>query len=207
MQALSTEPTDSELAVLLDPEGRSPSVRVTDTPGQLVAKPRGFPLWFVTFCGVSVLICHTLLDPQEVLGLVIGVPATVTLIGFFWWKNRQIVSKGTFFVLDKDHRILTLPRLGLEVQASEVLGFVEVHAWHTVWDKEGPACDWLAELSVLVSIAPGEVARYPAITCMRTGKIGRLAAVLADFFGVDRRVLKLNWQARRRLRAEGRAEA
>ena len=79
-----------------------------------------------------------------------------------------------------------------------------MHAWHTVRDEEGPSSEWLAELSVLARTGNGEIARYPVIACQRTGAVRRLGESLAEFFGVERRVLTLNWRARRRLKAERR---
>jgi hypothetical protein len=217
MQLFDTEPNDPQFAALLDPEGRSISVRVTDTPGQLVAQPRGFPLWFVVLCAVVPVAILTGylgnkavrhgLDPLEVSGLVLAYPAAATIIGLVWAMNRRVVSRGVFFVLDKDQGTLTLPRRGLHFHQDQVRSFVEVHAWHTVWDGEGWASEWLAELSVLVSTGSGEAARYPVITCMRTGAVERLAEALATFFGVERQLLKMDWRARRRRRAEERADA
>jgi hypothetical protein len=60
----------------------------------------------------------------------------------------------------------------------------------------------LAELSVLVHSGSGEFARYPLVACQRTGAVSRLGKSLAEFFGVERRVLTLNWKTRRRLQAE-----
>jgi hypothetical protein len=79
---------------------------------------------------------------------------------------------------------------------------VEVHAWHTVWDGPEAHSDWLGELSVLASTDHGEIVRYPVITCLRTRAVTKVGNVLADFFGVERRFLKVNWKTRRRLTAE-----
>src|SRR5262249_4487240 len=83
-----------------------------------------------------------------------------------------------------------------------IQGFVEVHAWYTVRDEEGTSSEWLAELSVLVRTGNGEIARFPVIACQRTGAVRRLGESLAEFFGVERRVLTLDWRTRRRLKAE-----
>jgi hypothetical protein len=216
MQVFDAELTDARLARLVDPGGRSVSVEVEDTPERLVARPRGFPLWFVTVCvmiPVSSLTGYVVtkafqggLHPFEVLGLAAGLAvgslAAPPLIGLVWWMNREQVKRGDFFVLDKVQRALALPRSGLQLQHGQILGFVEVHAWHTVRDEEGPSSEWLAELSVLVRTGNGEIARYPVIACQRTGAVRRLGESLAGLFGVERRVLTLNWRARRRLKAE-----
>jgi hypothetical protein len=212
MQVFDAELTDARLALLLDPEGRSVSVQVDDTPERLVAHPRGFPLWFVTVCAVipvGILSGYLVnkafqqgLHPLEVLGLVFGYLAAPTLIGLVWWMNREQVKRGDFFVLDKVQRTLALPRRGFHLQHGQIQGFVEVHAWHTVRDEEGPSSEWLAELSVLARSGNGELARYPLIACQRTGIVRRLGESLAEFFGVERRVLTLNWRTRRRLKAE-----
>jgi hypothetical protein len=202
---------DARLAQLVNPGGRSVSVQVEETPERIVAHPRGFPLWFVTVSAmipVSILTGYLAtkafqggLHTFDVLGLAAGYLAVPTLIGLVWWMNREQVKRGDFFVLDKAQRTLALPRSGLHLPHGQIQGFVEVHAWHTVRDEEGPSSEWLAELTVLVRIGNGEIARYPVIACQRTGAVRRLGESLAEFFGVERRVLTLNWTTRRRLRA------
>src|SRR5262249_13384383 len=106
------------------------------------------------------------------------------------------------FVFDKAQRTLTLPRSGVHLQHDQIQAFVEVHAWHTVRYDDGLSSEWLAELSVLVRTGNGEIARYPVIACQRTGAVRRLGESLAEFLGVERRVLTLNWRTRRRLKVE-----
>jgi hypothetical protein len=212
MQVFDAELTDARLARLLDPKGRSVSVQVEDTPERLVAHPRGFPLWFVTACVVIPVGIFTGylvnkafqqgLHPFDVLGLAAGYLAVPTVIGLVWLMNQKQVERGDFFVLDKVQRTLALPRSGVHLQHGQIQGFVEVHVWHTVRYEEGPSSEWLAELSVLVRAGDGEIARYPVIACQRTGAVRRLGESLAEFFGVERRVLTLNWRTRRRLKAE-----
>jgi hypothetical protein len=215
MQVFDTELSEAQSAMLVDPEGRSVSVQVEDTPERLVAHPRGFPLGFVIAC-VAIPVCiftgylankalHAGLHPFDVLGLAAGCLAAATLIGLAWRMNREQVKKGDFFVLDKVQRTLALPRSGLQLQPDQIQGFVEVHAWHTVRDNEGSSSEWLAELTVLVRTASGEVDRYPVIACQRTGAVRRLGKALAEFFGVERRVLTLNRRTRRRLASRLRA--
>jgi hypothetical protein len=210
MQVFDAELTDARLAGLLDPKGRSVSVRVDDTPQRLVAHPRGFPLWFVVVCAVipvgtlTAYLVHKALQqplhPVEILGLACGYLAAPTLIGLVWWMNRKQTRRGDFFVLDKVQRTLDLPRQGLHLHSGQIRGFVEVHAWHTERDDEGSSSEWLAELSVLVRAGPGEVTRYTVLTCLRTGAVTKLGKSLAEFFGVERRVVRLNGKTRRRLR-------
>ena len=212
MQILHAEPTDAHLAQLIDPGGRSVSVWVEDTPERLVAHPRGIPLGLVTACvviPVGLLTGYLAnkafqagLRPFDVLGLAAGYLAAPTLIGLVWWLNREQVKRGDFFVLDKVQRTLALPRRGLRLQHSQIQGFVEVHAWHTVRYEEGPSSEWLAELSVLVRTGKSEIARYPVVACQRTGAVRRLGESLAEFFSVERRVLTLNRRTRKRLNAE-----
>jgi hypothetical protein len=211
MPVFDIEPTDSELAKFLDPEGRSVSVRVEDTAERLIAQPRGFPLWFVMIClaiplggyaGIMVYeVVQRKLDPLHL----VGVPLACGAVGFFFalfrWMNRGQVSKGDFFVLDKDLKILTLPRRGLQIRDDQIRCFVEVHANYVVWRDREEAREWLSELSVLVNTDHGEIARYPVITCMRIRLVTRIAITLADFFGVERRLLKVNEKTRKRLAA------
>ena len=212
MQVFDAELTDARLALLVDPGGRSVSVQVEDTPERLVGHPRGFPLWFVTVCvmiPVSILTGYMAtkafqagLHPCDFLGLAVGYLAAPTLIGLVWWMNREQVKRGDFFVLDKVQRSLALPRSGVHLPHGQIRGFVEVHGWHTIRNEEGPSSEWLAELSVLVRTGNGAIARYPVIACQRTGAVRRLGGSLAEFFGVERRALTLNWRTRRRLKAE-----
>ena len=126
MQVLDTELPDSQLALLLDPEGRSVSVQVDDTPERLVAHPRGFPLWFVTVCVVIPVGIFTGylvnkafqqgLHPFDVLGLAAGYLAAPTVIGLVWLMNQEQVKRGDFFVLDKVQHTLALPRSGVQLQ-------------------------------------------------------------------------------------------
>jgi hypothetical protein len=212
MQSFDADLTDARLARLVDPGGRSVSVQVEDTPEQLVAHPRGIPLWFVTVCVlvplgiVSGYLANKAfqggLQPFDVFGLALGCLAAPAFIGLIWLLNQEQVKRGDFFVLDKAHRTLALPRHGLQLQHGQIQGFVEVQAWYTVRDNDGWSSDWLAELSVLVPTVSGEVARYSVIACQRIGAVRRLGESLAEFFGVERRVLILNWRTRRRLKAE-----
>jgi hypothetical protein len=202
MQVLDAEPTDAQLALLLDPEGQSVSVQVDDTPEHLVAQSCGFPLWLATVCAVIPVGIGTVylvnkafqqgLHPFDVLGLATGYLAAPTFIGLVWLLNREQVKKGEFFVLDKVQHTLTLPRSKVQLQDGQIQGFVEVHAWHTVRDDGGSSSDWLAELSVLVRARDGKLARYPVIACQHTGAVRRLGEALAEFFGVECRVLQTN---------------
>jgi hypothetical protein len=70
------------------------------------------------------------------------------------------------------------------------------------WDPRGESREWLGELSVLATTDHGEIARYPVITCMRISAVTRIAMTLADFFGVERRLLKVNEKTRRYLAAQ-----
>jgi hypothetical protein len=212
MEVFDAELTDARLALLVDPGGRSVSAQVEGTPERLVARPRGIPLWFVTACAVipvGILTGYLAnkafqagLQPFDVLGLTAGYLAVPTLIGLVWWLNREHAKRGDFFVLDKVQRMLALPRNGLHLHYGQIQGFVEVHAWHTVTDEEGSSSEWLAELSVLVCTGNGKIARYPVIACQRTGAVRRLGESLAEFFGVECRVLTLNRRTRRRLNTE-----
>ena len=212
MQLFDAELTDARLAQLVDPGGRSVSVQVEDTPERLVAHPRGIPLWFVTVCVVIPvgLLTGYLANkafqggfhPFDVFGLTAGYLAAPALIGLVWWMNQEQLKRGDFFVLDKAQRTLVLPRRDLHLQHGQIQGFAEVRAWHTVRDEEGPSSEWLAELTVLVRFGNGEIGRYPVIACQRTGAVRRLGESLAQFFGVERRALRLNWRTRRRLKAE-----
>jgi hypothetical protein len=155
MQVFDIEPTDSELAVLLDPEGRSVSVRVEDTPERLVAHPRGFPLWFVmgsiaiplgAYAGILVYeAVQQQLRPLHFVGVPLGCGAVIFFFALLRWMNRGQVSKGDFFVLDKDRKILILPRCGIQIRDGQIRGFVEVHANYTVWEDREEAREWLGE--------------------------------------------------------------
>jgi hypothetical protein len=212
VQDFDAELTDARLSRLVDPGGRSVSVCVEDTPKRLVAHPRGFPLWFVAVClmlPTSVLTGYVVtrqfqarLQPIDILALAAGYLAAATLIGLSWWMNQEQLKRGDFFVLDKVQRSLALPRSGVRLSQGQIHGFVEVHAWHTVRDEEGPSSEWLAELSVLARTVNGEIARYPVIACQRTGTVHRLGGTLAEFFGAERLVLRLNRRTQSRLKAE-----
>jgi hypothetical protein len=87
------------------------------------------------------------------------------------------------------------------LRESQIPCFVEVEAWHVERLADGTNSTWVGELSVLVRSTDGEFARYPILMCERTARVRSVAKALAEFFAVEHRILKLNWRARRRLKA------
>jgi len=214
MQVFDTEPTDAQLAVFMKPECGSINainVRTVEQPGRLIVQPRAVPLWFlmpwillplVVYIGYLVYRAgQQALRPLNFVGLVIGCLAAPLLIALCAWINRQVLSQGDFFVLDRDARILSLPRVGVQFQAGEIRGFVEVHGWYRVHSRRA-SYEWLGELSVLVRTEGGALAHYPVLTCRNTRAVTRLATLLATFFGVEQRRLKVDWKAQKRQQAE-----
>jgi hypothetical protein len=216
-QVFQARPTEAQFAVLLDADGRSIALAIEDTPERLVVQPQGYPLWFVAAClavpfgGITGILVYGVVEQHlqrsEILFLVLmltgGACAAALILGLFRWLNRQIVAPGDFFIVDKARRILILPRRRLQFQDGDILGFVEVRAWHTEGDRGHRNGEWMGELSVLVRAGSDAIARHPVVTCMRTDTVARLAQTLAGFFGVERQLLKLDWRTRRRLRAGG----
>jgi hypothetical protein len=131
--------------------------------------------------------------------------ASAFCIILFRWMNRTITDRGDFVVLDRSKRTLTLPRLQLCIAGDRIQELIEVHAWHTRGDRSESSSEWLRELSVLVRSDSGGFVRYPVITSSG-GDVSRWAKYLAEFFGVDRRLLKLNWWARGRLNEKREAD-
>src|SRR4051812_14144229 len=115
VQTFAAEPTDAQLAGLLDPAGRSISVRVEDTPDRVAALPRGYSMWFVVGCvtvpflvfiGIAVYdVVHGQRDVTWLAfycaALLSGCGAFAFYVALFRWMNRKLIDRGPFFVLDK----------------------------------------------------------------------------------------------------------
>src|SRR5687768_17023593 len=132
--------SERELAVLLAPEESSWLVKVEETPERLVARPGRFSLvWSV----ISLVIPHIVLvwyfwekanqaaglDDIHWYAIAMMCVEAPFMVGLLWWLNRANL-KGAFFLLDKTHKMLTLSRLGIELDAHQVSAFIEVHARH-----------------------------------------------------------------------------
>ena len=212
METIDADPTDSRLAVLLDPEGRSVSLCIEESPTEFTAHPCGYPLWFVATCVLTPVglfagyLLHKMarewLHPVEIVALVSGCLAAAAFIGFFRCQNLRMTARGPFFILDRTTQVLELPRQGVFLREGQIREFVEVHAWYTERLSDGTNSTWVGELSVLVESEHEKLARYPILTCERTEFATRVVQGLAEFFGVGRRLLKLDWRTRRRLKAE-----
>src|SRR5262249_3326414 len=126
----------------------------------------------------------------DILSLVVALGAVPGVIGFFHLLNSHILSKGVYFVLDKAQRILTLPRVGRSLQQLSIVGFVEVHAWHTTKDTWGSESSWLAELSVLIREENGQISRFSVLINEASQPVSRIGNMLSDFFRVPRLVLR-----------------
>jgi hypothetical protein len=229
-------PTDPHDSGFLEPEGRSVSVRLVETGECIVARPLGYPLRFVYAFLVSVFI---LIDAVSVILLPVGqrlfinvglVLTELVFLGVFGLFNHYMVSRGTFFVLDKKQRTLTLPRVGRKLPSEQIRGLFEIHGWAPSLmpfippsapankevgvsspvkadssDWKADSRDWIAELIVLVNGTAETWELLSVICCARTDKVGQVGELLSDFFGVERRIIKLNWRTRQQLRA-GRTE-
>src|SRR5262249_39747337 len=151
------------------PDGTSISLKIEDSTQKLLVRPTGIPISWLLLSAAGVLgflvwffiqkAFNRGLDPLDILSLVVALGAVPGVIGFFHLLNSHILSKGVYFVLDKAQRILTLPRVGRSLQQLSIVGFVEVHAWHTTKDTWGSESSWLAELSVLIREENGQISR------------------------------------------------
>lgn len=216
MQELAADPTDADLAALLDADGHSISLRAEDAPDGLTVVPVGTPMWFVACCaavpavlfvGFLVRLAYDIgagplgFAALTAAGMVLASLAAFAGVEMIRWLDRKMLAPGAFFVLDRARRTLALPRRGVVLRAEQIRGFVTVRAWHIERDDEGTNSTWVAELSVLARGERGGLVRYPVVTCMRTGKVDGVAALLTAFFGVEHRALKLDRRTRRRLKA------
>lgn len=209
MQTFARQPTERELACLLSPRSRSWLLRTEETADRLVARPSGFLLvwgscWLLVPLAVFTwwMVREALvagLDLWDGLGILMAALAALVSGACLYAINRVEVSRGDFFLLDKRLRVLTLSRVGCSYQASEIVGFVEVHAWHAEAHSEGTSHTWLGELTVLVRGEEGQVVRQPVVTSQQIGGVSRLAQKLADFFSVGLCRVRLDRKTRRRL--------
>src|SRR5262245_26235048 len=120
MQVLKSDPTDLELVAFLDPDGRSVSLRIEETPEHVTAWPSGYPLWVTA---VSVLIplggLFTFLGYEasrdglsafDITGALFGCVAILIFVAFFRLLNQRMTARGPYFVLDAVRRSLDVSR-------------------------------------------------------------------------------------------------
>jgi hypothetical protein len=196
-------PTDEELRSFADPHGASMYVRLDDEGTTLTGRPRWLPMWFVWACllapaavGIGALIWENpFRDPDPLIRLYFvlfaaAIPVSVILGRIlFGLLIRRETDRGVFFVLDRAAGTLTLPRAGVVLRPGEVVELAEVHGWHWTRDAEGWSGNYIRELSALACGPGGAVIRYPVVAAGHAKPVGRVAAELAEFFGVPRRKL------------------
>lgn len=187
-------------AEILDADGRSISLLVEEDGERYIVHPRWLPSWFVLLClGIPALgmigatLWMVIWDDWSPIVLVL-IPFTLLAATMCWMILRLVAShslvKGVFCVLDRGKRLLSLPRLGLELHEGEVIGFVQIRGWVVERDDEGSAWELLHELSVLAKSDSDAVARYPVVTCGYRAAVVRIGRLLAEFFRVELQFLK-----------------
>jgi hypothetical protein len=205
MNSPSAVPLSPEL---LDPESGSMFLRVDDSLERLVVTPRGVPMWFAATCiSIPVIVLtaylgrqalHSGLRPFDIAGLAMAWLVLPTFLAVVWWYNRSEAKRRAFFVLDKLRRTITLPRRSLQIEASQVVEFIEVHAWHVVASSEGSSRERLTELSVVVRADSGKITPYPLVTSLHGRAVHKIGGTLAGFFLVELRVAKASWRDRKK---------
>jgi hypothetical protein len=212
MQTFDTEPTELQLAALLEPEGYSLYLDIEDTTEKLIAHPLGMPTWVYSICilGPCVIGIATVINEFGrhginflfLLFLVAGLITPLFLFPLCSMVNRKYTERGDFFILDKLEKSLSLPRNGTVIPHDRVCRFVELHAWHIVDDSEGRQCNWLSELSVIVRTDDTKLCRYPVVSCLYRRRVHELGETLSQFFKVELQVMKLDIKTRRCLKLE-----
>lgn len=206
MQTFSSQPTDSELACLLDPEGRASCLKVAVTQDRMIVSPGGIPMSLAVaslalpMCGIVVFrVLELIGNDQFWLMIILGCLCGGTLLVIVALLNWDEARRGDFLVLDRTLGTIALLRLNQSLSKNQIEEFVEVHAWHTTRDGLSRESDWLCELSVVVRCEGGGFVRYPAATSA-SGDVRKCSHAIANFFDVPLHVLKLNWSMRRRLK-------
>jgi hypothetical protein len=208
MQTFDAEPSREQLAVLLAPEEKAWLLRTEDTPERLVVRPSGFLFWWGLFW---LLVPNTLfawyvirkailqgLEWFDGLATFMAMLAAPVLLVVLRYLNHLEVSPGDFFVLDKVRRVLTLSRQGRQLTQGQIVSFIEVQRWQRMVDRvSGEVICWLGELTVMVRDEQGRTVRLPVVASQQTGAVSRVGKALADFFSVERRLLRLDWKTRR----------
>ena len=212
MQSFNSEPTELQLAALLEPEGYSLYLDIEDTPEKLIAHPLGMPTWIYSICilgpcvfGIAAVLVEFGRHGFDFLLLLLLVACLLTplvLFPFCTMVNRKYIERGDFFILDKVEKTLSLPRSGTVIPHDQVCRFVEVHAWYIVDDSEGRQFNWLSELSVIVRTYDAKLCRYPVVSCLYRRRVRELGETLSQFFKVELQVMKLDMKSRRRLKIE-----
>jgi hypothetical protein len=201
-QRFDVEPSEADLAVLQDPDGRSISLCIEDCAEQLTVSPRGVPMWFWLSCvcipgglGLAYVLLYRLprgeLNALDILAIPIFIAAIISLIAFGHFYNAQICSRGPFLVLDRRARTLWLPRADVRIDDSRLHSFVEVRAWyHEQFGRRETTTTWIAELTVLVREPDGTLVRCPVLACENAKATNRVAKMLSEFFGIEHRLIR-----------------
>jgi len=197
-------PTDKELQPFVDPQGTPPYVGLEDDGTSLTGRPKPFPMWFVwgslLLPGISVYVGLVYED---------GFHHPDPLFQLFWWFMAIATPPGSivfglflrsvfngeirhddFFILDRAAGTLTLPRVGVILSKGDVVELVEVRATYWVKDDDGWSGNHILELSALARGRDGKLIRYQVLAGGYAKPVRRVAAELAELFGVPRRKLR-----------------
>jgi hypothetical protein len=200
---LAGRPSDEELRTLVDPERAPPYLTLDDDGTILTARPRPWPValyWASMSLPLLGWSAALVWKWDELLGsphpferafsavMTIGMLAAAVLGRVaFGWLARRHTRTDPFFILDRAAGTLTLLRAGVTVRRGDVEEVIEVHGYHRVADAEGSSADYLREVSVLARGQAGLLVRYPVVVAGHAKPVGRVAAELAEVFGIPRR--------------------
>lgn len=203
MTTFETLPSDEELQSFADPEGTPPYVRLQDDGTTLRGWPRPFPMWFVWVCLLVPAAAMDLglawewprnPDPlfrgMAIFTAVVWAPLAVIggrlLIGAIL---KAQVRPDVFFILDRAAGTLTLPRVGVTLRRGDVVELVEIR--DTFWKRSGDGWggESITEVSVIARDEDGKWVRYSVMAAGYAKPVRRVAAELAEQFGVPLRIL------------------
>jgi hypothetical protein len=203
MTTFETLPTDEELQSFADPDGTPPYVWLEDDGTILTAKPRPLPAWFIwgslllpaAAAYAGIIWQSPFKDPEPLWRFLWGlfalmIPVAVISTGLLVrWLTRRHVRLDVFFILDRAAGTLTLPRVGLTLRRGDVVELVEVRDTFWKWAGDGWGGDYIIEVSVIVRDADGKWVRHSVMAAGYAKPVRRVAAELAELFGVPRRIL------------------
>jgi len=203
MQVFETEPTDVDLAQFVDPDIKSASFCVTETPESITAKPATLPRWFIVltltmfFALVIWAPRNDEIYPETKREYTIRIVGSVIFASFclvsFYFINRSQRSKGNYFIFDKIERTLSLPRYNVNLSPDQIHSFFQLYA-------KRPGSTWACELSVLTKLKGIRLYRYSVVISPNRKKVERIAQQLSELLSVPLRILELDRKTRQTLR-------
>lgn len=199
MQSFRSPPGDKDLTNYLEPDGGSFSIRTEESPSVFLARPAGIPIWGAAFCLIPPIIAviwflvyrwnHGEIDLEDIAIAVMTVISIALFLAILSALNRDMESKGEYFILDKQRNILFLPRSNTVINENQIVKFILVSGHRFVQHGSSSEPYPAYEISLLVKENFDQFTRYPVIISSQSKEIRKIAGGLADYFSVELQLL------------------